>query len=128
MKHKTWFRLVLKAIGILLLGISLPDLIDAVLMFSDIAFNWSALVAGTGTRASLLTGHNMAAAIAQSLPGLAQAAFGSYLFFDGKWILNKAIPSNVPYCPDCGYDLSKNSTGRCPECGVTLARAGGEQP
>ncbi|MCZ6492449.1 MAG: hypothetical protein ACE10B_03620 [Phycisphaerales bacterium] len=26
MKHKTWFRLVLKAIGVLLIGLSLPGL------------------------------------------------------------------------------------------------------
>ena len=30
MKHKTWFRLVLKAIGVLLIGLTIPTLADVV--------------------------------------------------------------------------------------------------
>jgi hypothetical protein len=42
-----------------------------------------------------------------------------YLLIGGKWIADFAIPSNRPYCPNCGYDLSHYSGERCPECGVT---------
>jgi hypothetical protein len=47
-----------------------------------------------------------------------EAAIGLYLFFGGKWIANKAIPGNRPYCHECGYDLTQNSSGICPECGT----------
>ena len=33
-----------------------------------------------------------------------------------------AARSNRPYCPECGYDLSKATSGNCPECGVKLPR------
>jgi hypothetical protein len=53
---------------------------------------------------------------------LVQLLLGLYLFFGAKWIVNKAIPSNRPYCPECGYDLSKSRGDVCPECGVALPR------
>ena len=35
MKHKTWFRLVLKAIGILLIGLVLPEIIQSIFFIID---------------------------------------------------------------------------------------------
>jgi hypothetical protein len=58
--------------------------------------------------------------ILQPAAGLVQMGIGAYFFFGGEWIVNRAIPSNRPYCPECGYDLSKSRSERCPECGVTL--------
>jgi uncharacterized paraquat-inducible protein A len=43
---------------------------------------------------------------------------GLYLFFGGKWIVNKAIPSNRPYCHECGYELTHARSNVCPECGT----------
>jgi rubrerythrin len=43
---------------------------------------------------------------------------GAYLFFGGKWVADKAIPSNRPYCHECGYELTGNVSDRCPECGT----------
>jgi hypothetical protein len=56
----------------------------------------------------------------QAVVPSAQLALGLYLFFGGEWIVNRAIPSNRPYCPECGYDLSRSRREHCPECGVTL--------
>ena len=47
-----------------------------------------------------------------------ECAFGLYLFFDGKWIVDKAIPSNRLYCHECGYELSAAASSPCPECGT----------
>lgn len=107
MKHKTWFRLVLKAIGVLLVGFALPEILDRSTGFIDYAFiqqRWDrnlVTLLVVGTAAPLL-----------------QAALGLYLFFGGDWVVNKAIPSNRPYCPECGYELSRAPGARCPECGV----------
>ena len=52
---------------------------------------------------------------------VAQSAIGLYLLLGGAWLVNKCIPSNRPYCPECGYDLSSSKgSGRCPECGVPI--------
>ena len=46
---------------------------------------------------------------------------GVYLFFGGRWIADKAIPGNRPYCYECGYDLSNYVGERCPECGTPVS-------
>ena len=43
-----------------------------------------------------------------------------FLFFKPNIIVNLAIPSNKPYCPECGYNLSKNTGSVCSECGIAL--------
>jgi hypothetical protein len=123
MKHKTWFRLVLKAIGVLLVGLALPDVTTLILMIADHLFHWSQMTGGGA--APLASRFRTSTVVLQSLPYLVQAAFGLYLFFGGTWVVNKVIPSNKPYCPDCGYDLSRRTTDRCPECGVALANESG---
>lgn len=114
MKHKTWFRLVLKAIGILLIAMSLPALGQAVgalaYALMDTSMNLSFPDNYWVVQASFYAG------------GLAQFAFGLYLILGGKWIVDRAIPSNRPYCPECGYDMSRTQGARCPECGVELPR------
>ncbi len=107
MKHKTWFRLVLKAIGVLTIGVAIPNLVWGV----PVAMQWAA---GIGGRPPAVY------ELGQIAAGIAPVAFGLYLFFGGEWIVNIAIPSNRPYCPNCGYDVSKATSGRCPECGVAL--------
>ncbi len=52
--------------------------------------------------------------------GVLQLIAGLYLFFGGRWIADKAIPSNRPYCHDCGYDLSTSARDKCPECGTPV--------
>lgn len=108
MKHKTWFRLVLKAIGVLTVGTAIP-----VLIWSGTEVALSVWGVGSG----LGMGEMM---ISYFVGSAAQVIFGLYLFFGGEWIVNMVIPSNRPYCPNCGYDVSRATSGRCPECGVAL--------
>lgn len=121
MKHKTWFRLVLKAIGVMLVAFAIPGIVSGLIMIIDasirgeqwtLASPYSNVISGGYMSRVLLV------AAVQSVPALTQLAIGLYLFFDGAWIINKAIPSNRPYCHDCGYDLSQSHNTRCPECGA----------
>ncbi len=113
MKHKTWFRLVLKAIGVLLIGLTIPTLADVVFI---IIHDW--IVAARPLLIPRSFGRPLIAIVGPML----QFIFGLYLLFGGKWIVNLCIPSNRPYCPECGYDLSKATSANCPECGVKLPR------
>ena len=119
MKHKTWFRLVLQASGVLLIGLGITEFVSAIAiviwMFEDMPqfmsiSPWRWIVHAVGPAVQL--------------------AIGFYLLTGAPWLLNKIIPSNRPYCPEFGYDLSHNSGPKCCECGVTLpeklTRQGGE--
>jgi len=107
MKYKTLFRLLLKVVGVGLFGLSIPDIAWAI---AEILNNLAEL-------------DSLYNDLPLLLQGPLQAALGLYFFFGGEWIVNKAIPSNRPYCPACGYDLSRSSGERCPECGTALPTA-----
>src|SRR5262245_11987829 len=114
MKHKTWFRLVLKAIGILLIGYSLPTVGRGA---GELIYAYF--------EGRQFAGYPSNYWIVQSLyysGTFMQFVLGLYLFFGGKWIVNMAIPSNRSYCPECGYDLQSSKGACCPECGVALPR------
>ncbi|MCH7721708.1 MAG: hypothetical protein IH988_12095 [Planctomycetes bacterium] len=118
MKHKTWFRLVIKAIGVLLIGLSLPELATFFGLFN--AMSTAKPFGGTGFAGR--SGWMWMVYLAPYSGSIVQLAIGVYLLFGGKWIVNLCIPSNRPYCPECGYDLSKTTSANCPECGVKLPR------
>jgi hypothetical protein len=109
MKHKTMFRLGLKLIGIWLILTGLASLISAL----------------TGLMLYFMPnlGLTMGAwqlYVAQFLIPLLQIGVGPYLFFDGRWIADKAIPGNRPYCHECGYDLTGAAGNTCTECGTAF--------
>ena len=57
------------------------------------------------------------------LPKMIQLCIGLYLFRGGDWIVNRVIPTNRPYCHECGYDLTGSGmAGECPECGTAFVR------
>ena len=126
MKHKTWFRLLLKAIGVFMVLNSIPSVLSQV---AGIVIN---IVSSVSAPQPGLGGGGFWVQWTWWLPQLfwwaAQIGIGCYLFFGGRWIVDRAIPSNRPYCPDCGYDLSRNTTAHCPECGIVLPRAQGGSP
>jgi hypothetical protein len=113
MKHKTWFRLLLKAIGVAMLAYAIPQAVSSLCNISWWLLNDDGSTSWTGTQWVSWT-------LISFLHVAAQIAVGLYLLLGGEWIVNKCIPSNRPYCPNCGYDLSHNTGERCSECGVVL--------
>lgn len=124
MKHKTWFRLVIKAIGVLLIGFALNHVVQFVIQLTYVylydPFGSSGIFPLQGVWWTMQY-------LPPALGALAQLIVGLYLFFGGGWIVNKVVPSNPRYCPECGYDLSKSTAPNCPECGteVTKIETGG---
>jgi predicted RNA-binding Zn-ribbon protein involved in translation (DUF1610 family) len=110
MKHKTMFRLLLKAVGVLLFVQGVAVLI------SQMGWMLNMILQGVSSGGG-------SSELVYSLVILGyvfQAGVGLYLFFDGKWVVNKAIPSNRPYCHECGYELTGVVGDACPECGQPL--------
>lgn len=111
MKYKTLFRLALKIVGVV------------VVVHAAFDIPWSALsLVGYATstnsvQMSMINGlPDWAWTAAQFVTSLLKIALGIYLFFGGEWMVNKAIPSNKPYCYECGYLLRDLTGNRCPEC------------
>jgi hypothetical protein len=124
MRYKTLFRVLVKVIGVALLAMatvtaaqSLPtilaELIDPQLgaMFGVGASRWYQF--RTLWAPPLCT-------------FLVEAGLGLYLLLGGKWLANIAIPSNRPYCGECGYELTKALSTTCPECGAPVERGEAE--
>lgn len=115
MRYKTAFRLALRAIGVLLVAEHAPalflQLTTLLVQFAEGGL--------TGLGLSALSGwafQNVAGAVIG-------VAIGLYLFMGGKWIVDRAIPSNRPYCHECGYELTGLPVnGTCPECGTPFQR------
>jgi hypothetical protein len=102
-KYKTLFRLALKVVGICSVIAALPTTAEALtrILISVSRGSWFLTPLET---------------VLDFLGPIFMVGAGCYLFFGGEWIVNKAIPSNRPYCHECGYML-KNLTGnKCPEC------------
>lgn len=117
MKYKTAFRLALRLIGIFLIAESLPWIV----------VSCGSLALTIVTQGQFGPGYSLAAWSFQSwLAQLLGAFTGLYLFFGGAWIVNRVIPSNRPYCHECGYEITGLPTeGICPECGTAYKQAGG---
>jgi hypothetical protein len=107
MKHKTWFGLIIKAIGVYCLALGVPE-----------ALAVAAYMAGSYFEPAF---PRSAWSLMAAVKPVLQLIIGFWLFFGARWIVNLAIPSNRPYCPECGYDISSGAgAGCCPECGVAL--------
>jgi hypothetical protein len=104
MKYKTLFRLLVKGIGLFFVVFGVAFLPNSIL---STILTWTPGQSNPWVWGTLFAG---------AVP----VALGLYLSFGGRWIVNLAIPSNRPYCPECAYDLTGVPVERCPECGTTF--------
>ncbi|HVP12941.1 MAG TPA: hypothetical protein VMV94_17335 [Phycisphaerae bacterium] len=98
MRYKTLFRLLLKVMGVFFVVHGATQLI---------AQSWPSLHFIVPTAGPYSPDPIMLYEVAWHIGSNGvQIAIGLYLFFGGKWIVNKAIRGNRPYCHECGYDLT----------------------
>ncbi|MEX2218497.1 MAG: hypothetical protein WD749_07010 [Phycisphaerales bacterium] len=119
MSDYAWFKLVVRAIGLLLLGMALPSLIWQVGTIVALAFD------------SQLTQFQPMYFI-QWVPGVlgtaAQLAFGLYLLLGAERLIARCLRDVRGHCACCGYDLSSLTADKCPECGTPITPAAPRSP
>lgn len=118
MKYKTAFRLALKVVGVWIAVQGLAGLVHAAVPFVPLLTEFFTGFSRGGM------GGLTEWALASILGNATSVILGLYLFFGGEWIVRRAIPSNRPYCVECGYELTGLPSDRvCPECGTPIKLA-----
>jgi hypothetical protein len=114
MSDYAWFKLLVRAIGIALIGFSVPTLIWYVMQMA-----MSGLPGSPGRTTRSLEDH-----ILRNLPTLAsygiQAFMGWYLLFRGEWIIGRVLAEVNGRCAKCGYDIRGLKGNACPECNTAM--------
>jgi hypothetical protein len=113
MKYKTLFRLLLKYLGVSMFVTGLSSLM---MQIANITFYFTS---------PGIIGVQRWIFVINVFSPLIGMGIGLYLFFGGKWIADKAIPGNRPYCHECGYDLTNAAGNVCTECGTPFRAAEG---
>lgn len=104
-------RLLLRVIGVMLIGMSLPSALSSsiMLIFQKVP------VAQVGFPMDVDTGVSLTAWVVRTY---SQFAFGLYLLLGGKFFVNLCARGLGPGCTKCGYDLAGITSEECPECGA----------
>lgn len=107
MKHKAWFRLIMKVAGLVTMLIGIMMVLDELLEISFDLFGRSQNSFTLYEVRSLL--------YASVLTGV-----GAYCCFWGERVIALAFPAGPKCCPACGYQVRGNVSGICSECGSVL--------
>lgn len=102
----SWFKLIMRLIGVLLIGLSLPTAAGAV----------ASLIYGFVNGANYLEPGALIW-LFSLLPALAQLGIGLYLLFGSKWLMERCLRGIDSTCPNCAYDLTGATGNTCSECG-----------
>ena len=111
MSDFAWFKLLIRAIGVLLIGLSIPMVLYTI---------------GFGIANQLSNSMPLSALMIPWLPMLAgygvQAGFGLYLLVGAEGLINRCIAGVRHNCAACGYNLEGITSAVCPECGAATTR------
>jgi hypothetical protein len=105
-----WFKLLVRAIGLLLIGLGAPWLLHLVLRLG-----YSLFMEEFPVNAASVLGE-LVVIIAYG----AQVAFGLYLLSGGGRLTRWCLRDTLGSCAVCGYDTSTITVSACPECGAPI--------
>lgn len=111
----TWFRLVIRAIGVLLIGLALPNTV------SYLSWLVSTLLPSVAGSVVSLDGQ-LFIALGGFAGVLVQLGLGLYLLFGASALIRYCTRDLSGLCASCGYDLNSLDSDRCPECGTPIPK------
>jgi hypothetical protein len=109
MSDYIWFKLFIRGIGLLLIGLALPSFVSLALWTVQTFIQSD----GQWVQYVFLTLLNLAAFSIQ-------LAMGVYLFLGGQRVIRFCLRDVVNRCAFCAYDLRGIKGDVCPECGLTF--------
>jgi hypothetical protein len=109
MKDYRWFKIMVRAFGLLLVGMSIPYLTSAI----EYAFT----VFGSGAMGSASMFWPRVAAYA--VGALGQLLLGLYMLSGAPKFVRYCVDQADKRCIRCDYDLT-GLAGTCPECGLSI--------
>jgi hypothetical protein len=112
MTEYAWFKLLVRGIGILLLGLSIPSLVTQVW--------WIITHLVSDSPRSLL--EILSSVLGGLAYSLVQAAIGTYLLIGAEGLIRHCLRGLSDRCLGCGYPLAGLNAAACPECGLSLTR------
>lgn len=110
MNDYSWFRLLIRAVGLVLLGIALPSFLGTV---GNMASYFAS--APTSSQFPFVLGW-----AAYATGSLFQLVLGIYLLRGGGKLTAHCLSSVLGRCMACGYDVRTIASQNCPECGAVL--------
>ena len=110
-----WFKLLIRALGVLFLGLAAPQLLRILA---------SVFIELVGARPGLPRGGWDPLLV--NLPSLVgygvQTAIGYYLLVRGALLIEHCLRGVRGRCAACGYNLKGITGPECPECGTAIRR------
>jgi len=119
MSEFAWFKLLVRLVGLLLMGLSVPMLLWYIGQFL------AASIPGSPAKTSGSFDYQLYNTLPAVLSFGSQAAFGAYLFFRGDWVIRRVLAEIHGRCAACGFDLSGMMSASCPECNTPIRREKG---
>lgn len=110
MHERAWVVLLVRGLGLLLIGMWGPSMVSAIITISYSLQSGS--MVGAGSRV-LLEQH-----LLSSVQDLIATGFGVYLLLGGRWVIERLCKQMVGVCPACG---ERANPVACAECGYGLA-------
>jgi hypothetical protein len=117
-----WFRLLVRGIGVLLIGLGVPAIVSVVINLINYFLSNESLTRGSFWLSPMFVSAAYGAA------SLAQSLVGVYLLFGANRLIAFCMRDVLDHCTACGYDLRRVGAPNCPECGVPIHARPGRTP
>lgn len=119
MKRFVWLRMVFRAMGLLFVGLSLPQCFQFLSQIVSYAMSPQMRAGWSADFGQILY------TLGWGFGGYLQLGLGIYLLFYGQRLRDWCLRDDDGRCPRCDYEIGE-ATVQCPECGLRVREAAAE--
>jgi hypothetical protein len=127
MTDPKWFRLVIRAVGVLTIAISIPHVGGAIaslaMMLQAGPGGWRSYLSSSGAGGGESWWNPFTFGVAASvLAAAGQLGLGLYLLCGASRLVRYCVREVSGRCAGCDYEV-RGLKGKCPECGLEIPEA-----